>query len=108
MGKFLDSDIIRKEMEDILSIQKKLYSTIINFPSFTDEQKSEHINEMMKLLEKQEVMWARISLSDDPDALEMKQKIKVASAAMGFGDADVHHIFKGMRTTLEKLKSRLK
>lgn len=108
MGKFFSSEIIRQEMEDIFNAQKELYEVIIHFSSFTEQEKYDHIDKLMGLLEKQEVMWTRLSLSDDPEAIEMKEKIKVTSAAMGFKDADMTVIFRSMRTTLEGLKARLK
>jgi hypothetical protein len=46
-------------------------------------------------------------LSDDPEALEMKEKIKITSAAMGFKDVDMSIIFNNMRRTLEGLQKRL-
>jgi hypothetical protein len=108
MGKFFQSEIIRQEMEDIFKAQKELYEVIIQFSSFTDEQKNAHIEKLKGLLHKQEVMWTRLSLSDDPEAIEMKEKIKITSAAMGFKDADMSVIFRSMRTTLESLQARLK
>jgi hypothetical protein len=107
MSKFFQSEIIRDEMEDIFKIQKELYEVIIKFSSFTDVQKNEHIEKLKTLLNKQEVMWTRLSLSDDPEAIEMKEKIRITSAAMGFKDVDMSIIFKNMRKTLEDLQKRL-
>ena len=108
MGKFFQSEIIREEMESIFRIQKELYEVIIQFSSFSDKEKNEHIEKLKMLLDKQEVMWTRLSLSDDPEALEMKEKIKITSAAMGFKDVDMSIIFNNMRKTLEGLQTRLK
>ena len=108
MGKFFQSEIIREEMEEIFRIQKELYEVIIQFSSFSDKEKNDHIEKLKTLLDKQEVMWTRLSLSDDPEALEMKEKIKITSAAMGFKDVDMSIIFANMRRTLEGLQARLK
>jgi len=107
MGKFFQSDIIREELEDIFQIQKELYKVIVDFSSFNDIQKNEHIEQLKTLLDKQEIMWTRLSLSDDPEALEMKEKIRMTSEAMGFKDVDMNIIFKNMRRTLEQLQDRL-
>jgi len=107
MGKFFQSEIIREEMESIFKIQKELYEVIIQFSSFSDKEKKEHIEKLKTLLDKQEVMWTRLALSDDPEALEMKEKIKITSAAMGFKDVDMSIIFNNMRKTLEGLQKRL-
>ena len=107
MGKFFQSEIIREEMEDIFKIQKELYKVIVDFSSFSDKQKNEHIETLKSLLDKQEIMWTRLSLSDDPEALEMKEKIRLTSEAMGFKDIEMNMLFKNMRRTLEQLQARL-
>jgi hypothetical protein len=107
MSKFFDSTIIREEMEEIFIIQKELYQVIMQFGSMNDSEKREHMDKLKTLLDKQEVMWTRLSLSDDPEAIEMKEKIRMTSAAMGFKDVDMNVIFKNMRSTLDNLAKRL-
>tara|TARA_B100000073_G_scaffold25991_1_gene20147 strand:+ start:146 stop:478 length:333 start_codon:yes stop_codon:yes gene_type:complete len=107
MSKFFDSSIIREEMEEIFNIQKELYQVIMQFGSMDDQEKREHMEKLKTLLDKQEVMWTRLSLSDDPEAIEMKEKIRMTSAAMGFKDVDMNVIFKNMRSTLDNLAKRL-
>lgn len=107
MSKFFDSSIIREEMEEIFNIQKELYEVIMTFASMNDQEKLEHMEKLKTLLDKQEVMWTRLSLSDDPEAIEMKEKIKMTSAAMGFKDADMNLIFRNMRMTLDNLSKNL-
>jgi len=107
MSKFFESSIIREEMEDIFNIQKELYEVIMTFGSMNDHEKLEHMKKLKMLLNKQEIMWTRLSLSDDPEAMEMKEKIRMTSAAMGFKDADMNVIFKNMRTTLDNLAKNL-
>jgi hypothetical protein len=107
MSNFFDSKIIRNELEDIYDIQKELYYSIAKFSAMDDEDKKLHICKLKELLEKQEIMYARLSLSDDPEAKEMKEKITIASEAMGFQELDMSVIFKNMRKTLESLEKRL-
>ena len=108
MSKFFDSPIIRDEMQEIMDIQKELYSVILEFPRMSDEAKWEHIETIKELLEKQEIMWARIKLSDDPQALEMKKQLEKGSNQLGFGDADLSTISTNMKRTLEQVQSNLK
>ena len=107
MSKFFDSSIIREEMEEIFNIQKELYQVIMQFGSMNDQEKREHMEKLKVLLDKQEVMWTRLSLSDDPEAIEMKEKIRTTSATMGFKDVDMNVIFRNMRNTLDNLAKRL-
>ena len=75
MGKFFDSDHVKREMEEITDLQRELYDVILKFPLMSAEAKVEHIDTVMELLERQQIMWTRLSLTDDPDAIKMKEYI---------------------------------
>ena len=108
MGKFFESETVRSEMEDITDLQKELYKVIAQFPHMSDEAKWIHIETVKELLGKQQVMWTRLSLSDDPQAKQMKRNLENGSKELGFGDADLGTIFKNMRTTLDAMQQSLR
>ena len=108
MSKFFDSDQVRREMEEITCLQKELYDVILKFPMMSAEAKVEHIDTVMELLERQQIMWTRLSLTDDPDAKKMKDYISSHSKELGFGDADLTTIFTNMKRTLIQVQSNLK
>ncbi len=108
MSKFFDSETVKREMEEITCLQKELYDVILKFPMMTPEAKVEHIDTVMELLERQQIMWTRLSLTDDPDAKKMKDYIASHSKELGFGDTDLSTIFNNMRKTLEDVQSNLK
>jgi len=69
------------------------------------EDKLEHIEKLQLLLEKQRVMYTRLSLSDDPKAVEMKENLRKSVALMGFPpETDMGMLFKSMDKTIESLK----
>ena len=69
------------------------------------EEKLEHIDKLTQLLEKQRIMYTRLSLSDDPKAIEMKENLKKSVAIMGFPpDTDMNLLFSSMNKTIESLK----
>ena len=50
-------------------------------------------------------MYARLSLSDDPQALTMKKHLEKSVELMGFpSGTDMSLLFDGMAKTIEKLK----
>ena len=108
MAQFFESDRIKKEMRDIYEMQKELYDVILKFPYMSQDAKWEHIETLKELLEKQQIMWTRLSLSDDPEALEMKQKLVDQIEILGFGSTDMSTIFTNMKNTLDKMQSQLK
>ena len=95
-------------MEEITELQKELYEVIKDFPKMSDEAKWHHIETVKELLEKQQIMWTRLSLSDDPQAKQMKQNLEKGSKELGFGDADLGTVFKNMRTTLDAMQQNLR
>tara|TARA_R100001463_G_scaffold88479_1_gene143223 strand:- start:814 stop:1143 length:330 start_codon:yes stop_codon:yes gene_type:complete len=108
MSEFFRSETVRGEMEEITELQKELYEVIKDFPKMSDEAKWHHIETVKELLEKQQIMWTRLSLSDDPQAKQMKQNLEKGSKELGFGDADLGTIFKNMRTTLDAMQQNLR
>ena len=71
--------------------------------------KLEHVERMLAtLLEKQRVMYTRLSLSDDPQAVEMKENLRKSIQMMGFSpDTDVNVLFDSMMKTIEALKQNI-
>ena len=105
MSKFFDSELIQEELEEINDLQKFIYGSILSFGSMTREDKLEHIDKMTQLLEKQRIMYTRLSLSDDPKAIEMKENLKKSVEIMGFPpDTDMNLLFSSMNKTIESLK----
>jgi hypothetical protein len=50
-------------------------------------------------------MYTRLSLSDDPQAVEMKENLRKSVAIMGFPpDTDMNILFNSMNKTIESLK----
>ena len=84
MSEFFKSDIIQEELNEINRMQEKIYGSLLTFGSMSREEKIEHVDLLTDLLEKQRVMYTRLSLSDDPQAVEMKENLRKSVAMMGF------------------------
>ena len=67
------------------------------------EEKKEHVELMRTFLEKQKNLYFRLSLSDDPEALEMKERIQDAAKFLGFDGNNVNELFTEMENTLSRL-----
>lgn len=105
MSKFFDSEIIQDELKEINQLQEFIYKSVLTFGSMSREDKIEHIEKMTLLLEKQQIMYTRLSLSDDPEAVEMKENLRKSVAIMGFPpDTDMNLLFNSMNKTIESLK----
>jgi len=105
---FFDSDIVRAEMAEISILQEDIYSNLFAFPTMTVEEKKFHVALLEKLLNKQMVLYTRLSLSDDPEAIQMKEKIIESAQMMGLPeDMHINAVFENMKALIGVMKSQL-
>jgi Domain of unknown function (DUF1825) len=108
MSSFFDSEIIQTELEEINDLQRNIYKNILSFGSMNREEKMEHIEKLSILLEKQKIMYARLSLTDDEKAIEMKNNLQDSLKLMGFPpETNMNLVFEQMEKTVEYLKKYL-
>ena len=95
-------------MAEISELQEEVYSNIFKFPSMTKEDQLYHVDILNRLLEKQKVLYARLSLSDDPDAKKMKENIIQSASMMGVpSNVDMSKIFNQMSEMVDVLKDQI-
>ena len=105
MSDFFDSEIIQEELREINKLQEDIYGSVLTFGMMSNEDKLEHIEKLSELLDKQRIMYTRLSLSDDPAAVEMKENLRKSVALMGFPpETDMQVLFTSMTKTIESLK----
>ena len=108
MTNFFDSDIVREALEEIHDLQSSLYKNVFMFEHMDIEEREEHIDKLSDLLEKQRIMYARLSLSDDPEAIKLKGHLQQSVALMGFPpETDMLLLFDGMQKTIENLRNKI-
>ena len=64
---FFQSEIVQTEMKEISDLQEEIYKNVFSFPSMSNKDKLEHVEMLETLLKKQQVLYTRLSLSDDPE-----------------------------------------
>jgi hypothetical protein len=105
---FFDSELVKSEMLEIVNIQENIYKNIFKFPTMTIEEKKDHIFLLEKLLNKQKILYARLSLSDDPEAILWKNEIQKQALLMGMSEnISINTIFNGMESMIKKIKDAL-
>ena len=108
MSEFFDSEIVQDELNTINDMQNEIYSDLTKFPSLNSDEKREHIEKLTVLLEKQRLMYTRLSLSDDPKAIELKQQLQQSVQVMGFPPTtDIQALFSDMAKTIKNLKNHV-
>lgn len=102
---FFDSDLVRAELAEISELQEDVYRNVFNFYRMDKQQKVNHVELLQKLLEKQRVLYTRMSLSDDPEARDIKNKIIESAKLMGLDEGvDISFMFGNMEKALVQMK----
>ena len=108
MSDFFKSEIIQEELNEINRLQEKIYKSLFHFGEMTRENELEHVEVLTTLLEKQRVMYTRLSLSNDPQAIEMKENLRKSVELMGFpSDTDMQVLFDSMYATIDSLRESI-
>jgi hypothetical protein len=98
---FFDSEVVRAEMAEI-------YGSVFNFHRMSKEDRIRHVDLLERLLNKQQILYTRLSLSDDEEAMEMKERISSSAQLMGLPSGiDMNIIFNNMTKMLDKMKSEI-
>jgi hypothetical protein len=105
---FFKSEVVRAEMSKIAEMQEEVYANVFKFPSMTKEEKLEHVELLGELLDKQKVLYTRMSLSDDPEAKEMKERVTQSAIMMGMPPGtDMNVILNNMSKMLDMMKKQI-
>lgn len=108
MSDFFKSEIVRETMEELADMQHELVQQVFQLPFLDKEGKKKHLELMHGFLEKQKILFFRMSLSDDPEAQETKDKILESAKALGLKEGQgMDEFFKLLEDTLTRLENTL-
>jgi len=106
--RFFNSEVVRAELTKIQELQDSVYINIFTFTAMSKEKKLKHIEMLEELLDKQKILYTRLSLSDDPEAKEMKERILDSAKAMGLSpDVDMNVVFSNMSKMIIVMKDQI-
>ena len=105
---FFDSEVVRAEMVEISELQEEVYTNVFKFPTMSKDDQLYHVAILEKLLNKQRVLYTRVSLSDDPEAKEMKKNILEGARQMGLPtNVDMNILFANMNNMVSMMKKHI-
>ena len=105
---FFQSEVVRAEMAEISELQEEVYSHVFEFPRMSREDQKYHVEILERLLDKQQILYTRLSLSDDPEAKKMKDDILESASMMGLpANVDMQILFKNMSHMVEMMRRQL-
>ena len=102
---FFQSDVVRAELAEIQELQEEVYGALFKFPSMPKEDKQYHVECLERLIEKQKILYTRLSLSDDPMAKQMKENILKGASDMGLPtNVDMNLVFDDIHRMVDVMK----
>jgi len=105
---FFHSDIIKGDIQEMLELQQFCFRSAMNFILLEKERKMEYFEALEKLIEKQQIFYARAKLSDDPEAKSvvetMKQGIVMLGATPG---TSIESMFQELLDRVQMMKDKL-
>ena len=95
-------------MKEIAELQEKIYTNVFAL-LHGQNRKLKHVELLEELLKKQQVLYTRLSLSDDPEAKLMKDGIMESARSLGFPpDVDLGYVFSNMTNIIENMRNSIK
>ena len=105
---FFQSDVVRAELAEIQELQQEIYNNVFKFPSMPKEDKQYHVEVLERLIEKQKVLYTRLSLSDDPTEKQMKDNIMKGAAEFGLPqNVDMNLVFNDLYKMVDVMKKAI-
>ena len=83
---FFNSEIVQQELQRMqdLYLEINKMGLVLSIP-----QKREQLDKMLRLIDLQQTMYMRVTLSDDPDAKQLVDQVKNAAKMLGMPPDEV-------------------
>ena len=108
MTEFFRSEQVRAALAELAEIQDDLAHTMTNPRILSDEEKKDYVRKLKLFLEKQKLFFFRVSLSDDPEAVQVKEHILDTAQMFGFKEmTGMDKFFKQLDDTIKKVEKDL-
>tara|TARA_B100000214_G_scaffold314826_1_gene247870 strand:- start:483 stop:803 length:321 start_codon:yes stop_codon:yes gene_type:complete len=102
---FFTSSIVQEELQRM----QDLYLEINKMGLLLSvDQKKEQLDKMIELIDLQQTMYMRVTLSEDPDARKMVEQVQNAARMVGLSPNDINHTFYDkLRDNVQKMIEEL-
>lgn len=108
MSKFFKSEMVRGDLQEITELQRYCFQSASAFSVINKEKKLEYFDVLETLIDKQKIFNARLSLSDDPEAIDMLNSMKQAAVMLGADPSDnINVMFDGLLNKIVDMRNKL-
>ena len=104
MTEFFKSAQVRAALAELAEIQDDLAHTMSSPRILSDDEKKDYVRKLKLFLEKQKLFFFRVSLSDDPEAVQVKEHILDTAQMFGFKEmTGMDKFFQQLDDTIKKV-----
>ena len=108
MTEFFKSAQVRAALAELAEIQDDLAHTMSSPRLLSDDEKKDYVKKLKLFLEKQKLFFFRVSLSDDPEAIHVKDHILETAQMFGFNEmTGMDKFFQQLDETIKKVEEGL-
>lgn len=108
MSDFFKSEMVRGDLQEMMELQQMCFKYAMSFPVLNNNRRMEYLEVLMSLLEKQEIMYARMSLSEDEEAKTVVDNMRNAVVMLGGNpDLTVKDMFMDLRNKVNAMMDKL-
>ena len=108
MSDFFTSEMVRGDLQEITDLQMYCVRASSILPALSPEKLLEYYDVLMTLIDKQKIFFARLSLSDDPEAKEMAEMMRDMTIMLGANpNESMYAMFDELISRIQEMKSML-
>lgn len=108
MSSFFESEIVKESMKEMEELQRQIFLQVFELPYSSSSEKKEYVELIREFLEKQRILFFRMSLSNDPEAQEIKEQILESIKILGFSqNEDINEFFSSMENSINEIEKSL-
>ena len=108
MTEFFRSAQVRAALAELAEIQDDLAHTMSSPRILSDDEKKDYVRKLKLFLEKQKLFFFRVSLSEDPEAVQVKEHILETAQMFGFNEmTGMNKFFQQLDETIKKVEKDL-
>ena len=105
---FFQSELVRGDIQEMVELQQFCFRSAMNFMLLDYDRKQQYFEALERLIEKQKVFYARIQLSDDPEAKSVKETMKQGIVMLGATpDTPMQSMFDELLDKISVMKQKL-
>jgi hypothetical protein len=102
---FFDSEFVQQEISEVNKLRDKITENIESFSELSISDKKKRIDFLSELLNRQRLIYTRVSLSQEPEAIQLKEELN--RAAIKLGDETAFHCFERVQYIIDQLRLQI-